>query len=54
VLARLVPLVLLACAWHVLRHAEKPAPAGRLAIGWVALGAGVVGIVHVRRVRPSR
>ncbi|MFZ0322530.1 MAG: DNA translocase FtsK, partial [Actinomycetes bacterium] len=41
-----VPLLLMGCAWWVLRHPSH-APAGRLVIGWFAVLAGVLGIVHV-------
>ncbi len=46
-LAWLAPLLLVAAAWRILRHPEHNAPAGRNAIGWVALLVGACGVVHV-------
>ncbi len=46
-LAWLLPLLLVAAAWRILRHPEHNAPAGRNAIGWVALLLGVCGFIHV-------
>ena len=45
-LSWLVPLLLLACAWWVLRHPAQ-SPAGRLLIGWAAVLGGVLGLAHV-------
>jgi S-DNA-T family DNA segregation ATPase FtsK/SpoIIIE len=51
--ADIVPLVLAVGAWHVLRHPREPAPVGRLVIGWTALTAGVLGLVHVAAGSPE-
>ena len=42
-----VPVVLLAVAWRTLRHPDRNGPAGRQIIGWGALSAGVLGLVHI-------
>ena len=42
-----VPLVLVATAWRTLRHPDRNGPPGRQVIGWTALSAGVLGLVHV-------
>ena len=47
VAAHVVPLALLAAAWHVLRRPNPTAPPGRLVIGWAALVGGLLGLVHV-------
>ena len=41
-----VPVLLLVLAWWVLRH-PAGTPAGRLVIGWLAIIAGTLGVVHV-------
>jgi S-DNA-T family DNA segregation ATPase FtsK/SpoIIIE len=45
--ALLLPLLLALGAWRVLRHPDGKGGRGRLAIGWLALALGVLGIVHV-------
>lgn len=45
--APLVPVLLGLLAWRLLRHPDRNGDAGRLTIGWVALLAGVLGLVHV-------
>ncbi len=42
----LVPLLLLGCAWWVLRHPSH-SPAGRLVIGWAAVLGGALGLAHI-------
>ncbi len=42
-----VPLVLVAAALRTLRHPDRNGPPGRQVIGWTALSAGVLGLVHV-------
>src|SRR5262249_6623112 len=46
-LAVLVPLLLLLIAWRFLRHPDNVGPLGRVIVGWGALAAGVLGIVHI-------
>jgi S-DNA-T family DNA segregation ATPase FtsK/SpoIIIE len=46
-LAWAVPVLLLALAWRVLRHPERNGPLGRQVIGWGAVLAGVLGLVHI-------
>ena len=49
--ALLLPPLLLLGAWRVLRHPDARADgaggAGRLVIGWLALGLGALGLLHV-------
>jgi S-DNA-T family DNA segregation ATPase FtsK/SpoIIIE len=47
-----VPLLMVFVGWRNLRDPEHNGPAGRQAIGWAALGFGVLGIVHVVNGRP--
>ena len=46
-LSWLVPVLLVIVAWRNMRDPQRNGPAGRQAIGWVALIFGVLGIVHV-------
>ena len=48
-----VPLVLLAVAWRTLRNPERNGPAGRQVIGWSAVSAGVLGLVHIANGLPQ-
>ncbi|GII89868.1 cell division protein FtsK [Sinosporangium siamense] len=47
-----IPLMLALLAWRFLRHPDQNADTGRLTIGWLALLAGVLGIVHVAHGTP--
>ncbi|NUT12740.1 MAG: DNA translocase FtsK [Nonomuraea sp.] len=51
-LAWAVPLLLGLLAWRYLRHPDQNADTGRMIIGWAALLAGVLGIVHVANGTP--
>jgi S-DNA-T family DNA segregation ATPase FtsK/SpoIIIE len=51
-LAWSVPLLLALIAWRLLRHPDQNADTGRMMIGWTALLAGVLGIVHVAHATP--
>ncbi|MGC5011574.1 DNA translocase FtsK 4TM domain-containing protein [Streptosporangium sp. DT93] len=46
-LAWSIPIMLMLLAWRLLRHPDKNADTGRMIIGWSALTAGVLGIVHI-------
>ncbi len=48
-----VPVLLLALALRVLRHPDRSLATGRLVVGWAALIAGVVGILHITRGNPE-
>ena len=52
-LAWLVPFLLAAWAWRVLRHPERNAPGGRVVVGWTAVLLGVLGVVHVAHGTPQ-
>ncbi|WP_340538218.1 FtsK/SpoIIIE family DNA translocase [Nocardioides sp. GXZ039] len=43
----LVPLALVWTGWRIMRDPVRQGPAGRQMIGWIALGLGVLGIVHI-------
>ncbi len=49
----LVPPALVWAGWRILRDPARQGPAGRQVIGWTALGAGVLGIVHVAAGNPQ-
>ncbi|GAA0399949.1 cell division protein FtsK [Acrocarpospora corrugata] len=51
-LAWSVPVLLALLAWRFLRHPDQNAETGRMMIGWAALLAGVLGIVHVAHDTP--
>lgn len=51
--AYLLPVLLVLLAWRLLRHPDKNAHAGRMVIGWSALIAGALGIVHVSAGSPT-
>ncbi|MEO3810053.1 DNA translocase FtsK 4TM domain-containing protein [Sphaerisporangium sp. B11E5] len=51
-LAWSVPVLLALIAWRLLRHPDQNADTGRMIIGWTALLAGVLGIVHVAHATP--
>ena len=42
-----LPVLLLALAWRELRHPDRNGPAGRQIIGWGAVLAGGLGLVHI-------
>ncbi len=52
-LAFSAPLLLLSLGVSVLRHPGKSAATGRIVVGWSALLAGVLGIVHVLHGTPQ-
>jgi S-DNA-T family DNA segregation ATPase FtsK/SpoIIIE len=47
VVGYLVPLLLLGVAWRTLRHPDRNGPGGQQLIGWTAILAGVLGMVHI-------
>ncbi|GAA0355301.1 DNA translocase FtsK [Microbispora corallina] len=47
-----VPVLLALLAWRLLRHPEQNAETGRMSIGWTALLAGLLGVVHVAHGTP--
>ncbi|GIH68714.1 DNA translocase FtsK [Sphaerimonospora thailandensis] len=47
-----VPVLLALLAWRLLRHPDQNAETGRMGIGWAALLAGILGIVHVAHGTP--
>jgi len=49
----LVPLMLVWMGWRNMRDPETNGPAGRQLIGWVALGIGVLGTVHIAAGNPT-
>ncbi|MDH2425171.1 DNA translocase FtsK [Sphaerisporangium sp. TRM90804] len=51
-LAWAVPLLLALVAWRLLRHPDQNADTARMMIGWTALLAGLLGIVHVAHATP--
>jgi S-DNA-T family DNA segregation ATPase FtsK/SpoIIIE len=51
--AALVPLLLAAVAWRLLRHPSDPESRGRLLVGWTALAAGALGLVHLAHGTPA-
>ncbi|MCW2939471.1 MAG: cell division FtsK/SpoIIIE [Actinomycetia bacterium] len=53
VFALLLPVVLVALAWGILRHPERSEDTGRVAIGATLLFLGVLGITHIGAGSPS-
>ncbi|HXR41617.1 MAG TPA: DNA translocase FtsK [Acidothermaceae bacterium] len=51
--AFVVPILLVALAWRVLRHPERVNTGGRVVIGWAALSLGVLGLIHVAHGTPN-
>jgi S-DNA-T family DNA segregation ATPase FtsK/SpoIIIE len=51
-LAFTIPLLLGLLAWGYMRHPERNAETSRAAIGWMALLAGAVGLVHIAKGTP--
>ena len=45
--AWLLPFLLGLLAWRFLRHPERNAQTGRMVIGWTALLAGALGLIHI-------
>jgi len=52
-LAWVLPFLLAAWAWRVLRHPDRNAPGGRIVIGWAAVLLGVLGLAHVAHGTPQ-
>ncbi len=48
----LVPLMLVWVGWRNMRDPESNGPVGRQVVGWVALGFGVLGVVHIAAGNP--
>jgi DNA segregation ATPase FtsK/SpoIIIE, S-DNA-T family len=48
----LVPLMLVWVGWRTMRDPESNGPAGRQVVGWVALGFGALGTVHIAAGNP--
>ncbi|HEX8002966.1 MAG TPA: DNA translocase FtsK 4TM domain-containing protein [Mycobacteriales bacterium] len=51
--AFLVPVLLGYGAWRMLRTPADPTARGRLAVGWLALSSGVLGLVHLAHGTPA-
>jgi S-DNA-T family DNA segregation ATPase FtsK/SpoIIIE len=49
----LVPLIMVWAGWRTMRDPEASGPAGRQVVGWVALGFGVLGTVHIAAGNPA-
>src|SRR4051812_15557460 len=49
----LVPLMLVWVGWRTMRAPETNGPAGRQVVGWVALGFGLLGTVHIAAGNPA-
>ncbi|HEY3530116.1 MAG TPA: DNA translocase FtsK 4TM domain-containing protein [Nocardioides sp.] len=49
----LVPLMLVWIGWRNMRDPESNGPAGRQVVGWVALGLGLLGTVHIAAGNPA-
>src|SRR5450755_4210441 len=47
-----VPVLLVALAWRILRHPDRVSARGRIVIGWSALSLGVLGLLHVAHGSP--
>jgi S-DNA-T family DNA segregation ATPase FtsK/SpoIIIE len=50
--AAVVPVLLAALAWRILRHPDRVIASGRVVIGWTALILGTLGIVHIAHGTP--
>jgi DNA segregation ATPase FtsK/SpoIIIE, S-DNA-T family len=48
-----IPILLALLAWRLLRHPDKNAHTGRMVIGWTAMIAGSLGLVHIAMGSPS-
>ncbi|WP_067792061.1 DNA translocase FtsK [Actinomadura formosensis] len=53
IMAMALPVLLALLAWRTLRHPEHHEDTGRVVIGVTALGAGVLGILHIAAGVPS-
>ncbi|MEO3853294.1 DNA translocase FtsK 4TM domain-containing protein [Acrocarpospora sp. B8E8] len=51
-LAWSVPVLMALLSWRFLRHPDQNAETGRMVIGWAALLAGILGVVHVAHDTP--
>ena len=51
--AVVVPVLLVALAWRILRHPDRVSASGRIVIGWGALSFGVLGLLHVAHGSPE-
>ncbi|HEV7207798.1 MAG TPA: DNA translocase FtsK [Mycobacteriales bacterium] len=51
--AALIPVLLLIGGWRLLRHAADPERRGRMIVGGLATGVGVVGLLHVAHGSPD-
>jgi len=51
--AVVVPILLAALAWRILRHPERVSTSGRVVIGWAALTLGVLGLLHIAHGTPT-
>jgi DNA segregation ATPase FtsK/SpoIIIE, S-DNA-T family len=51
--AVVVPVLLVALAWRILRHPDRVSASGRIVIGWGALGFGVLGLLHIAHGSPE-
>jgi DNA segregation ATPase FtsK/SpoIIIE, S-DNA-T family len=49
----LVPLMLVWAGWRTMRDPAGAGPAGRQVVGWVALGLGLLGTVHIAAGNPA-
>jgi S-DNA-T family DNA segregation ATPase FtsK/SpoIIIE len=50
----LLPVVLVAAAWRLLRRPAPDAPRGRAAVGWLLVGVGVLGVLDLTHGDPTR
>ena len=51
--AVVLPVLLVALAWRILRHPERVSASGRIVIGWGALSFGVLGLLHIAHGSPE-
>ena len=51
--AVVVPVLLVALAWRILRHPDRVSASGRIVIGWGALSFGVLGLLHIAHGSPE-
>jgi S-DNA-T family DNA segregation ATPase FtsK/SpoIIIE len=51
-LAWTIPVLVAMLAWRFLRHPERNSETGRVVIGWLALGVGALGLVHLAKGTP--
>jgi DNA segregation ATPase FtsK/SpoIIIE, S-DNA-T family len=52
-LAWVIPILVALLAWRFLRHPERNSETGRVVIGWLALGVGALGLVHLAKGDPQ-